>query len=66
MKESERGAERHGIAVIDLGGQYCHMIARRLGDLGVAAEIFPHDAKRAALARFAGIILSGVPWKRES
>ena len=61
MKESERGAERHGIAVIDLGGQYCHMIARRLGDLGVAAEIFPHDAKRAALARFAGIILSGGP-----
>jgi GMP synthase (glutamine-hydrolysing) len=61
MKESEADAARHGIAVIDLGGQYCHMIARRLSDIGVEAEILPHDAKSAALRRFAGIILSGGP-----
>ena len=61
MKESEIPTERQGIAVIDLGGQYCHMIARRLRDLGVAAEIFSHEAKSVALRRFAGVILSGGP-----
>jgi GMP synthase (glutamine-hydrolysing) len=61
MTESERAGERNGIAVLDLGGQYCHMIARRLRDLGVAAEIFPHDATGATLAPFAGVILSGGP-----
>ncbi len=49
------------IAVIDLGGQYCHMIGRRLRDIGVRADIFPHDAKPTELRKYAGIILSGGP-----
>ena len=28
-----------GIAVLNLGGQYCHLIARRVRDLGVFADI---------------------------
>ena len=49
------------IAVIDLGGQYCHMIGRRLRDIGINAKIFDHDVNSAQLANYAGIILSGGP-----
>lgn len=49
------------IAVLDLGGQYCHMIGRRLRDIGVRADIFGHDVSSKQLARYAGIILSGGP-----
>ena len=54
---AERGAAQP-IAIIDLGGQYCHLIARRLRDLGVDAEIFAPDVRPQALAAHAGIILS--------
>jgi GMP synthase (glutamine-hydrolysing) len=49
------------IAVVNLGGQYCHMIGRRLRDLGVRADIFENDASAAHLGKYAGIILSGGP-----
>lgn len=49
------------IAVIDLGGQYCHMIGRRLRDLGVRADIFGHRVSSEELGDYAGIILSGGP-----
>jgi len=49
------------IAIIDLGGQYCHLIARRLRDLGVDSQIFPPAAPLETLSRYAGVILSGGP-----
>jgi GMP synthase (glutamine-hydrolysing) len=49
------------IAIIDLGGQYCHLIARRLRDLAVDSEIFPPGIPADALSHFAGLILSGGP-----
>jgi GMP synthase (glutamine-hydrolysing) len=49
------------IAIIDLGGQYCHLIKRRLRDLGVESEIHAPDVAPATLAAHAGIILSGGP-----
>ena len=49
------------IAIIDLGGQYCHLIARRLRDFAVDAEIFPPATKAEVLSDYAGIILSGGP-----
>lgn len=50
------------IAILDFGGQYCHLISRRIRDLGVRAEIFPAETKAVQLTKrgdIAGIILSG-------
>lgn len=49
------------IAIIDLGGQYCHLIARRLRDLMVDSEIFSPTVRAEALGHYAGLILSGGP-----
>lgn len=50
-----------GIAVLDLGGQYCHLIARRVRDLGVFSDILPSDTEVETLRHFDGVILSGGP-----
>lgn len=50
-----------GVAVLDSGGQYCHLIARRVRELGVFSEILPVDASIEALQDFDGIIISGGP-----
>ena len=49
------------ITVLDAGGQYCHLIARRVRDLGVYAEVRPSDTPAAELANRRGIIISGGP-----
>ncbi len=49
------------IAVLDSGGQYCHLIARKVRELGVYAEILPLDVKPSALADYRGVIISGGP-----
>lgn len=49
------------IAIVDLGGQYCHLISRRLRDIGVWSDIFPATARAELLAEYAGVILSGGP-----
>nr|MDO8086839.1 glutamine-hydrolyzing GMP synthase [Candidatus Sigynarchaeum springense] len=51
------------IIVLDFGGQYCHLISRRVRDAGVYAEIRPFDINPDALAKLQvkGIILSGGP-----
>jgi GMP synthase (glutamine-hydrolysing) len=52
---------KNSIAIIDLGGQYCHLIARRLRDIGVEPTIHdPHVASNQ-LRGCAGVILSGGP-----
>jgi GMP synthase (glutamine-hydrolysing) len=56
-----------GIAILDFGGQYCHLIARRVRELNVYSEILPSDAKRAdiealeSVMNLKGIIFSGSP-----
>jgi GMP synthase (glutamine-hydrolysing) len=52
-----------GIAVLDFGGQYAHLICRRVRALGVYAELLPHDVSVEELKRkgVAGVILSGGP-----
>jgi GMP synthase (glutamine-hydrolysing) len=49
------------ITVLDAGGQYCHLIARRVRDLGVYAEVKASDTPAAELEDRRGIIISGGP-----
>ncbi len=49
------------VAVLDSGGQYCHLIARKVRDLGVYAEILPLAAPPKSLAPYRGVIISGGP-----
>ncbi len=52
-----------GIIILDYGSQYTQLIARRVREMGVFAEIFPWDADPAQTlaAKPNGIILSGSP-----
>jgi GMP synthase (glutamine-hydrolysing) len=50
---------KQAIAVIDLGGQYCHLISRRLRDLKVRSHIFAASVRASELRHYAGVILSG-------
>ena len=49
------------ITVLDAGGQYCHLIARKVRDLGVYAEVRASDTPAAELEGRKGIIISGGP-----
>lgn len=46
---------------MDAGGQYCHLIARRVRDLGVYADVQPSDIDPQLLANRKGVIISGGP-----
>ncbi|NJL56349.1 C26 family cysteine hydrolase domain-containing family [bacterium] len=52
-----------GLAVIDYGSQYTQLIARRVRELGVYAEVFPYDAPPEQVNQHQprGYILSGGP-----
>lgn len=55
---------RHGgIAILDYGSQYTQLIARRIREQGVYAEVFAHDATPNHINQHAprGYILSGGP-----
>ena len=54
--------EEDRIIVVDLGGQYAHLIARRVRELGVFSEIVQPDAPVSAFRDAKGIILSGSPY----
>ena len=58
-----KDAHAERILVVDYGGQYTQLIARRVREVGVYSEILPWDASADAIAAFApkGIILSGGP-----
>lgn len=49
------------ITVLDCGGQYTHLIARKVRELGVYSEIVPVDTHASALAGSRGLIISGGP-----
>jgi len=56
-----------GIAILDFGGQYCHLIARRVREMNVYSGILPSDAARAevealgSVMNVKGVIFSGSP-----
>ncbi len=49
------------ITVLDAGGQYCHLIARRVREFGIYADVQPSDVPAAQLQGRKGIIISGGP-----
>ena len=49
------------IIVLDAGGQYCHLEARKVRDLGVYAEVRASETPAAELATAKGLIISGGP-----
>ncbi|HEV7527455.1 MAG TPA: hypothetical protein VGO29_01020, partial [Solirubrobacteraceae bacterium] len=51
------------IVVLDYGGQYSQLIARRVRDCGVFSELLPHTVALEEIAKRKprGIILSGGP-----
>jgi GMP synthase (glutamine-hydrolysing) len=59
--ETRAGAEE--IVVIDYGGQYSQLIARRVRDCGVFSELIPHQVALDEISRRKprGIVLSGGP-----
>jgi GMP synthase (glutamine-hydrolysing) len=53
--------EKSQVAVIDFGGQYAHLIAKRLRHLGSYSTILSPDADADDLKGFKGLVLSGGP-----
>ena len=49
------------LVVLDFGGQYAQLIARRVRDLKVYCEIKPFNTPPQQLARYKGIIFTGGP-----
>ena len=60
---ADRSPDSSRILIIDFGGQYTQLIARRVREVGVYSEILPYDADPADIEAFgaAGIVLSGGP-----
>jgi GMP synthase (glutamine-hydrolysing) len=55
------GKTDNQIIVINAGGQYCHMIARRVRETGVHAKVCSPMEAPASLSGAKGIIISGGP-----
>jgi GMP synthase (glutamine-hydrolysing) len=49
------------IVILDAGGQYCHLIARKVRELGIYAEIKPSATPHQALEEYQALIISGGP-----
>ncbi len=49
------------IAILDTGGQYTHLIARKVRELGVYADVLPSETPASELGDRKGVIISGGP-----
>jgi GMP synthase (glutamine-hydrolysing) len=62
-KAPHRDIHAHRLLIVDFGGQYTQLIARRVRECGVYSEIHPWDISGDDIREFApsGVILSGGP-----
>ena len=58
---STSGIDAPQISVLDTGGQYTHLIARKVRELGVYADVRPSETPAKDLRSRRGIIISGGP-----
>ena len=60
---SSKKSEREKIVVLDFGGQYSMLIARRIRELGVYCELLPFDIPWSDLSKqnIVGLVFSGSP-----
>jgi GMP synthase (glutamine-hydrolysing) len=58
---SQPSAKQPQVVVLDTGGQYCHLITRKIRELGVYCEIRPSEIDPAQLAGVKAIVISGGP-----
>lgn len=49
------------IYILDTGGQYTHLIARKVRELGVYAEVVASETETSRFAKAKGLIISGGP-----
>jgi len=57
---SQNNFKENIVLIVDFGGQYTHLICRRIKNLGVSAEIiYSEDLNKITLNGVKGIILSG-------
>ncbi len=49
------------VVIVDFGGQYAHLIARRVRECGAFSQIVPAETPAADLKDVAGVIFSGGP-----
>jgi GMP synthase (glutamine-hydrolysing) len=58
-----RGRAQEEVLVLDFGGQYSQLIARRIRECGVFSELLPHDTSLEEIRDRApsGLVLSGGP-----
>ena len=63
LPTSEPAAEERPVLVLDCGGQYSQLIARRVRECGVFSELLPHtvDVEDIKRRQPRGLILSGGP-----
>lgn len=63
----ENTEKRNTIIILDFGGQYCHLISRRIREHGVYTEIIPYDLSPNEIKSLdkdievKGLIISGGP-----
>src|SRR5919197_5279691 len=63
VRVPEPEVAREEVLVLDFGGQYSQLIARRIRECGVFSELLPHDTpiERIKERRPKGLVLSGGP-----
>ncbi len=61
MSQAEAAKTIPQVIVLDTGGQYCHLITRKVRELGIYAEIRAAETPAAELAGVRAIIISGGP-----